>query len=537
MDQIPPPAADRKVAILYARVSSAKQAEAELPIESQIEAGRLRAEEMQADLAKVFIDSGRSGRDWQRPEFLAAMEYCTTRKVDYFICWSSSRFGRGRLDAGLHKRALAKAGTRVVFVTCDPGVGPTAYQVEAFQELVDEMYSRNVSADTIRSQQKNARDGHWNGGAVPYGYRVEPAGKRKRLAVDEHEAAVVREIFETYMAGHGAKSLALELNKRGCLRRGKPWSKTTMLNLLTNRVYTGVIVFGRRESITGLVRPESEWIVTPSHPAIVSDDEFAAVQTTLGQRAPVIGTGSPLSGFVFTGLLRCGCCGQGLQIESATSRSGKVYRYYNCRSAQKGTGCKHRRLPARKIDALLCEAIVERVLNRDHVEAVAHELHELRGRWIEERAAQRKGLVGQLRDAERRRGKVYEVLELHGRDAPNLGDLTTRLRELNERVRTLERQISALDEAPPPTMRADPIEIDALREHLKAILLDRMDEPERAKQLRLYFEDFILEVTVQADHLEIRYRPDRLLTIPGNPGVHSNVRWLPELDSNQRPAD
>ena len=63
-----------------------------------------------------------------------------------------------------------------------------------------------------------------------------------------------------------------------------------------------------------------------------------------------------------------------------------------------------------------------------------------------------------------RRARIFDLLELYGRDAPNLGDLTVRLRALNTEIRGLESQIAAIDAAAPPQADPQPAELTDLVE-------------------------------------------------------------------------
>ena len=103
-----------KRAIIYARVSTKRQADDGLPVESQIDHCRGKAEALGCAVAKVFTDGGISGTTDRRPAFQDALNYCAVMDVDYFITWSSSRFARNHLDAGHYKGVLAKYGTRLV---------------------------------------------------------------------------------------------------------------------------------------------------------------------------------------------------------------------------------------------------------------------------------------------------------------------------------------------------------------------------------------------------------------------------------------
>ncbi|MCW5624081.1 MAG: zinc ribbon domain-containing protein [Burkholderiales bacterium] len=284
-------------------------------------------------------------------------------------------------------------------------------------------------------------------------------------------------------------------------------------------------------------RPADEWIRTKSHPEIIEEATMEEVRRILNSRAPRQDTGSPHSTFAFTGLLRCSRCGQGFQSENATGRS-KTYWYYNCRSAQKGTGCTHRRLPARDLDAWLIESILDRVLNPTVMREIAEEISTVKGRWAKERDERVTTLRKEQRAVDGRRSKLFDVLELHGRDAPNLADLTERLRALNAQAKDLERELTRVLTEAPPTTEIDPVEIDTLAELMRETVRSAAADG-RVKRVREFFASFIDAIVVDDDEVDIRYQPERLLAIPGAStlAVRSKARWLPDLGSNQGPAD
>lgn len=522
-----------KIAIIYGRVSTKGQADEELPIDGQVEACRKKAEQLGAQVAKVYVDAGISGRTDERDAFQDAVLYCKTHQVDYFICWSTSRFARNKIDAALYKRDLEKRGTKVAYVSVNIDGGTNeGWITESIFELFDELYSRQVSADTMRSMMKNARDGYFNGGRVPFGYSAQPEGKRKRLAIDQTEADLVRWIFRTYTEGQGVKSITVQLNQAGRSRRGRKWDKNTVINLLKNDVYTGYVVFNRVNGKTGKVRPRDEWIMTKSHPGIIDQDHFDEVQQTFLDRAPLLAGGTTRSNFVFSGLLRCGRCDATLQTESATGRTA-VYHYYNCRSAQRGTGCKHRRLPAADLDKHLIRDILGRMFTEQFLQDMIGSLHLQAGSWIKKRESKRDSLVRELRDVESRLSNLYGVLELHGKAAPNLADLTERMHALRDQRAKLERGLTELEEMDPPALQIEPGDVAELHQLLHAIVTENTDP----RKQRAFFSGFITKIVVGEDNCEITYRPDRLVNHAGTQLVHSNGIWLPDLDSNQGPAD
>src|SRR4030065_1970021 len=98
--------------------------------------------------------------------------------------------------------------------------------------------------------QENARQCLVNGSVSPFGYRrVEVElqarkGKKKKLAVDPGEAAIVKKVFDLYLNGNNGHSLGFYgvaecLNRQGITFRGRPWSKGLGEGILSHTAYIG----------------------------------------------------------------------------------------------------------------------------------------------------------------------------------------------------------------------------------------------------------------------------------------------------------
>ncbi len=508
-------------AIIYARVSTSKQADDGLPISSQIEQARAKAASIGAEVLRVFKDEGISGRTAQRPAFQEALAFCQARKVDWFVCWSTSRFARNKMDAAECKIKLRSAGTRLAYASSDIDTDTMeGWFYDSIIEVVDEQYSRVISRDTTRSLMKNARDGFFNGGRVPIGYEVVADGRRRRLAVVEHEAFIIRQAFSLYLAGAGCKEVAMRLNAAGQLRRGQKWSKNSVDGALKKERYAGVTVFKRRARAEGYARPESEWIRTKSHKAIIDMETFEKVQQLFKTRTASQDTGSPHSTHAFTGLLRCGACGATMMIETATGRS-RTYSYYNCSAALKGRGCANRRVRADLFDFWLIDKILDELFTPARMAQLLQEVHELAGNWIVERKARRDNVVRHLRAAESRRDKLFEVMELHGKDAPNLAEIGPRLHKLRAEIERIEQQLLDLEAA--PDLEVLDVDVVEVSHFLGGLIRSK----ERAAQKRVFFANFIDSITLTGDHVKISYKADRLVN-PRGLGVHSRDGWLPD---------
>lgn len=512
----------KSTAAIYVRVSSAGQAEEELPIESQLERCHERATALGATVLEVFAEPGRSARTDARPEFQACIAFCERVQPTYLVAWSTSRFARHTVDAGNYKERLARAGVDLVYVSFPLDRSTDAgWLTEKQMEIFDELSSRLTAADTKRSMISNALAGRWNGGTPPYGYVAVPDGRRRRLEALESEAAIARDIFTWRLEGRGARAIAIQLNSAGYSNRARRWTKGAVSALLRNEALNGTLIFNRKNRRTGRMRPREDWIIVESHCGIIERGIWQAVQHVMDTEINSQPLGSPLSRWLFTGILRCGSCGAGMQIETAKGRA-KRYSYYNCSAAQKSGGCQHRRLPAADMDAWLTQLITDRVLTSDVLLDVLNELSIAAREWELDTKARRKAVTRQLLDARQRRSKIYDILELHGRDAPNLGDLTERLRDMNTAVRQLEGNLAALNAEQPPTPDIGPAQVSELCDFLLSSL--SRGDPAKARQ---FFQGFVDRIDIHDETVEIRYNP--ALLVRGRPEgvVHSMRNWLP----------
>ncbi|WP_424446922.1 recombinase family protein [Paucimonas lemoignei] len=522
----------QKTAIIYLRVSSVQQAREELPIESQLQFAYKKARDLDALVIRVFTDNGVSGRTDQRPEFQEAVKYCELYKPDYFIAWDTARFARNRIDAALYKRDLREIGTDVVYVSVSiDSKTDEGWMLEALMEVFDENTSRRISKDTRRSMIKNATEGFFNGGRVPYGYQTVPDGRRKRVVIKEEEAAVVREIFHMCTKGMGAHAIAVAMNDAGHTNHGRKWVKSSVIYMLKNQIYAGYTVFNRRRHHANKFEPEENWIRTKSHPEIIDEELFMRTQEIISGRAPGEALGSPKSNHRFTGMLFCGQCKSPMHIESGSGRS-KTYFYYRCSNAKQHQGCTAARINATALDEYLSQVILDQILTRDRVKAIIRDIEESVGTWWKDRESRRAAVVAEIRDLEKKQKNLFDVLEMYGKDTPNLADVTKRLREIKSSLETLEMKLAELESEQDPVMNVSEEDIHTASDVLRTMVIDC----ENQKAARSFFSSFVEKVTLEKERVVIKYNPSKILNHE-RIVVHSKESWLPDLDSNQGPAD
>jgi site-specific DNA recombinase len=207
------------------------------------------------------------------------------------------------------------------------------------RELISERTRDKIAA--------TRRKGKWTGGHPLLGYDVDD---RSKLVVNEDEATRVRAIFALYLEREALLPVVQELarrrwtNKRWTTRKGKerggrPFTKTTLHQLLANVVYLGK------------VRYKSE-VHAGEHAAIVDVDTWHRVEDLLrrnGQRSRAA-IRTPFDALL-KGILRCGPCGCAM-TPAHTRRGSRRYQYYTCVGAQQRGWhtCPSKSVPAGEIE-------------------------------------------------------------------------------------------------------------------------------------------------------------------------------------------
>jgi DNA invertase Pin-like site-specific DNA recombinase len=448
------------------------------------------------------------------------MAFCEMTKVDYFIVWSTSRFARNMLEAKLNKRRLLKAGTRVMYCTAEIAESDSGFLHESILELFDEHQSIQIAADTRRSMAKNSRDGFFNGGRLPFGYRSEihpDNNKRKILVPDEDESRLVIRIFELRLEGYGAKAIADLLNNQGIMMRRERWTKKRITSILRNTKMIGQTIYGKRNH-QYISQDQKKWIVTDSHKPIISQETWCKVQKIMDDLARPDTTGSPLSQWLFTGMLRCGHCGHLMQAYSGRNRS-KTYHYYDCRTHRTGEGCQSQAIRADKLDSWFSDEICARIFSPKNIKNIADHVNVAAKQWAAEKKTTGHELEAELDQLRKKNDRLYSILE-DPAGALTIAELSPRIKSNNDRILSIKRSLDEIDRAQPP--KYPEITPSELSEFLISML--KNDETKQLK--RRFISSFVSKMEMKQKQITIEYVPDALLA-GEKLNVHSRGKWLP----------
>lgn len=338
----------------------------------------------------VRIDDGFSGSTFDRPSFQKMIEDVKAGRTDCIIVKDLSRFGRNYLDAGEYiEKIFPFLGVRFIAVNDNyDSLGDKKASddlIIPFKNLINEAYCRDISVK-IRSQLEIKRkNGQFLGSFAAFGYLKDEQDKNK-LVVDQYAADIVRDIFKWKLEGVSPQDIADALNRLGVLspmeykrslgmkfttsfktNAKAVWSAGTVIRILKNPIYTGVLVQGKETTPSykvhkRITKDESEWtVIEDSHEAIISKIDFDSVQKVLKcdtRRSP----GGKAVG-LFSGMLFCGDCGASM-VRKTVPAGEKKYVYYVCSAHKQDKSCS----PHRMRDVALEEIVLDSV--KQHIREV-----------------------------------------------------------------------------------------------------------------------------------------------------------------------
>jgi len=369
-------------AVLYLRVSTARQAKHDVSIPDQHRQGEAWCAKYGYELVETFVDAGVSATSDRRPEFQRLIEAASERPApfDIILVHSFSRFFRDHFELEFHIRKLARNGVKLISITQEVGDDPMQVMMRRVMTLFDEYQSRENGKHTLRAMKENARQGFWNGSLPPIGYRIVEAERRgskvkKTLAIDPMHADTVRLIYRLALSGDGTtgpmgvKAIAEYFNDRRIFTRdGGRWGIGQFHQILTRTTYVGRHRFNKYGK--SKTRKSDDEVITVAVPPLIDQATFDAVQAHLRARNPkTLAPRLVNSPNMLTGLLHCAQCGGAMVMR--TGKAGR-YRYYACqKKARTDTSrCTGMAIPMDALDTLIAEHMTVRLLDRNRLKAI-----------------------------------------------------------------------------------------------------------------------------------------------------------------------
>ncbi len=354
---------------IYARLSVENSGKSEKVdvITNQIEICKSYiADRPYLSLVDTYIDNGRTGTVFDRPEFNRLMTDIKSGRIKCLVVRDLSRFGRDYIETGTYlERIFPQIGLRFIAIKENydnfDTDGSNESLIIPLQNMINALYSKDISRKVSTALKAQMEQGTFQKRNLPYGYKWNT--ERSNMIIDEETAQYVRLIFKWKIEGWSIPMILDELDRLGApntelrkrqngTRTGdgcscKGWHSSTLYGILTNPHYVGDTVLGRsmKAIYKGLpkknVKEKDEWIVFPNtHEAIISHEDFQKVQDIMNAASETRQIKMQKSEEIratlinlFDGKIVCADCGKRMYFHRKRidkDKRGRWYAFYEC---------------------------------------------------------------------------------------------------------------------------------------------------------------------------------------------------------------
>ncbi|MGL5259311.1 MAG: recombinase family protein [Lachnospiraceae bacterium] len=315
-----------------------------------------------------YVDCGKSGTDFNRPEYQRMLADAKGRKIDCIIVKDLSRLGRNQLEVSKLIQIMLPF-LQVRFISVNDHFDTEAASNDNklleidIKNTVNDMYAKDISKRIASARKMSMEKGSFVGSFAPYGYQIETIKGIRTMVVDEATAPIVVRVFDLALNGMPLRKIAEILNTEKITIPGqyqktkhlyiepgdeaKQWHIGTLSNILHNKAYIGSVVQNKSNKKLYANMPEKQnkeedYIVLEDfHEVIIDKDIFDQVQKLNEKKIAKSTFNSNRGKSVrvqenkYQGLFYCGICGKPMPqlselVENGGSKLTRKY-YYYCR--------------------------------------------------------------------------------------------------------------------------------------------------------------------------------------------------------------
>ncbi|MCB0368632.1 MAG: recombinase family protein, partial [Bdellovibrionales bacterium] len=320
------------------------------------------------EVAEIFIDRGKSGKDTKRKELQRLLSAIREGKIDLLMTTELSRISRSIRDFSeiwelMQKHNCALMCLRENFDTATAAGEMVLYTLANIAQFERKQVSERVAAN-IKARSKR---GLYNGGPVPVGYKLIQ-GRPGYLEIDSEQAELVKKCYESFIKEETLSRTARWLNDNGFRlkrhlqgggrhMRSSQFTIDNLHKILTNPAYIGL---KRYQDHGEEKRVKAVWA------AIIDKALFLRVNEILKKnrhrKKSHTKTRYP---YLLSGITYCEACGDHLSGKSAHGQTKKIGYYEhswrtkrNSSFSKKELACgNYDRVPASKLEGIVCEQI------------------------------------------------------------------------------------------------------------------------------------------------------------------------------------
>ena len=307
---------------------------------------------------REYVDDGYSGTNFNRPAFKSMLEDMKRGCIDTVLTKDLSRLGRNYIEVGDYMdQIFPMLGVRYIAVNSNYDskdyIGSTSGIDMSFMNLVNSLYSKDLSKKYRTAVETRWRNGQSTSGRMPLGYVRDPK-VRGGWIIEPVGREIVRKIYDLVNEGFNQNQIVDRLNEEHVITPGQYrekmghvkvvdrkvsddewlWDRMMLRRVLQTYEYTGALVQSKKKTIvvgSGRRRtvPKDERFITENHhEPIITIDEYEKGKSLIREvkKGTVVNSCKYPLGLV----TYCGHCG--LSMEYSEKISGSFMR------------CKHKEL-------------------------------------------------------------------------------------------------------------------------------------------------------------------------------------------------
>ncbi|MCC7168267.1 MAG: recombinase family protein [Rhodospirillales bacterium] len=413
---------------IYARYSTDLQNVAS--IEDQVRLCKERISREGWKLGFTYADRSMSGANHLRPGYQKLLEEARKGTFDIVVAEALDRISRDQEHVAGFFKQLTFSGVKLITLA----EGEISELHVGLKGTMNALFLKDLANKTRRGLRGRVEAGRASG-RLSYGYDVvreyDAAGEpvRGKRRINGIEAAIVRCIFEEFVAGKSPMAIAKGLNIKNIPGpKGKIWSASAIhgtrqrgTGILNNELYVGRRIWNRlrfdKDPSTGRkiprLNPQPAWVIKAVPELRILDDALwqrakqRQTEIELPERGKKIRNtlnARHRARHLLSGLLKCGVCGESFSIIGQDR--------YGCSRHVHSGACTNRRTISRQaLEARVLAGIKDRLVTPELIGVFIREYNEELNRQLAANRLDKSALEAEQANTKRRIDQIMNALE------------------------------------------------------------------------------------------------------------------------------
>ena len=346
---------------IYTRVSTDSQAEVEFN-SCQAQEQKIKSfinSQENLLVFKVYSDAGFTGANLERPALAEMLRDIQENKINIVIVYKIDRLTRSPKDFYALMEIFEQYKVDFISITERFDTSTPSGRLLRNIMLTFAQFERELTSERTKDKLlERANKGMWNGGSIPYGYKVAD----KRLMPDEQKAQNLREIFALF-ASTGSLAEVYKTLKRKQVFNDKnlSFSKAHLQSILKNPVYIGKFRYSGK-------------VYQGVHQPLISKELFNHVRPFFKDKTRKLRL---YKDYMLSGLVNCAECGSKMTPSHTNKGNMRRYYYYRCTKTfkQDWRACSTRQVNADRLEGFVIDNLKRISLDKHYLDSLIFKLN------------------------------------------------------------------------------------------------------------------------------------------------------------------